>query len=99
MKKIVILLAAFMLATSLGYSQDYKRDGKEFSAVSAPNEKGLTDVKTEYTWRDSKGEVHPIWITKSGACYILRVSKKTGKAYKSYLPKAVAEEIKKEMKK
>lgn len=55
------------------------------------------DTKTKYTWEDKEGNKYPIYITKKGACYVLRTSKKTGKEYKYYLPKDIQETIKKEL--
>lgn len=49
-------------------------------------------VKTKYSWHGYQVYVNP----KSGACYTIRVSQKTGKEYKSYLPKEQAEKIAKE---
>jgi hypothetical protein len=55
------------------------------------------DIQTKYTWEDKDGNVYPIFIGKRGACYIIKVSKKTGKEYKYYLPKDIQETIKKEL--
>ncbi len=55
------------------------------------------NTQTKYTWEDKQGNKYPIYITKRGACYVIRVSKKTGKEYKQYLPKDIQETIKKEL--
>ena len=57
-----------------------------------------SDTKTKFTWEDKEGNKYPIYITKRGACYIVRVSKKTNKEYKQYLPKEIQAQIKKELK-
>lgn len=54
-----------------------------------------TNVQTPYTWKDKDGKTYP--ITKKGACYVKRISKKTGKEYKYYLPKEIQEQIRKEL--
>ena len=52
---------------------------------------------TPYTWKDSKGNEYPIYISASGSCYVIKTSKKTGKEYKNYLSKEVSAEICKEL--
>lgn len=93
----MIIVALFMGAT-ISCAQDYVRQGKEF--IQKKKEKSFTkdDIKTGYTWTDSKGRVYDIYLSPRGSCYILVKSQKTGKLYKSYLPKEIAEEIKKEIK-
>lgn len=56
------------------------------------------DAKTKFEYEDSKGIKYPIYITKSGAVYVIKVSKKTGKEYKYYLPKDIKEAVNKEIK-
>lgn len=55
-------------------------------------------IKTKYQWEDKKGNKYPIYQSKKGALYIIRVSSKTGKEYKYYLPKKTQELIKKMIK-
>lgn len=93
MKKAIlcILLALFCISVDA----QVKREGNTFKVEQTTK---ASDTKTQFTWEDSKGNKYPIYITKRGACYVLRVSKKTGKEYKYYLPKEVQEQIKKELK-
>ena len=79
---------------------EYKQDTKTFKTVKVNNN---NDQKTSYLWEDSKGIVYPIWLhtyTKGEnvgkvTCYVIRISQKTGKEYKYYLPNgmAIAEQI------
>ena len=55
------------------------------------------DTKTKYTWENKEGNKYPIYITKKCACYVIRISEKTGKEYKYYLPKEVRDAILKEL--
>jgi len=77
-------------------AQDIQRQGNTFvvtkSSTSANNAK-----KTPFTWQDSKGNKYPIYISKNGACFVKKVSKKTGKEYKQYLGKEISAQISKEM--
>ena len=92
MKKIIlcILLAPFCITISA----EVKREGNTFKVEQTTKE---SDTKTQYTWVDKDGNVYPVFITKRGACYIFRTSKKTGKEYKQYLPKDIQETIKQEL--
>lgn len=93
MKKLILclLLALFSITT---YAE-VKREGDTFKVEQTAK---ASDTQTKYTWEDKQGKKYPIFITKKGACYVLRVSKKTGKEYKYYLPKDIQETIKKEVK-
>jgi hypothetical protein len=44
------------------------------------------ETKTQYTFKDSKGNVYPVYLSASGKAFIKKASKKTGKEYKQYLP-------------
>lgn len=49
---------------------------------------------TTYKYEDSKGRQYPIIINRAnGRCYVWRESSKTGKMYKSYLPKEVSKQV------
>lgn len=92
MKYIITLLIALSMSV-IGYA-DIVRNGDTFKVETTSVNK---DAKTKYTWEDKEGNKYPIFITKKGTCYVLRVSKKTGKEYKYYLPKNIQETIKKEL--
>ena len=86
-----ILLALF----SININAEVKRVNDTFKVEKTTKE---SDTKTKFTWEDKEGNKYPIYITKRGSCYIVRVSKKTNKEYKQYLPKDVQAQIKKELK-
>lgn len=92
MKKIILcmLLALF----SINIHAEVKREGNTFKVEQTSK---ASDTQTKYTWEDKEGNQYPIFITKKGACYVLRTSKKTGKEYKYYLPKDIQETIKREL--
>ena len=96
MKEIVlklILVLAFTLAAYAGASaQNYVREGNVFSSSTGEQIK-QEDIKTKFTWKDSKGKEYPIYISKSGSCYVIRVSSNTGKEYKSYLGAEISKKI------
>lgn len=74
-------------------AQNVVRNGNTFTTVST---KTSSETKTKFTWKDSKGVEYPIYVGKSGACYIKKVSK-AGKEYKQYLGADVSSQICKEL--
>ncbi len=93
MKKLIICILLSIFAVT-GYAE-VKREGDTFKVEQT--ESTANDTQTKYIWEDKQGNKYPIFITKKGACYVKRVSKKTGKEYKYYLPKEVQTQIKQEL--
>ena len=92
MKKFILcLLLALFCVTA---NAEVKREGNNFKVEQT---RKASNTQTKYTWEDKEGNKYPIYVTKKGACYILRTSKKTGKEYKYYLPKDIQATIKKEL--
>lgn len=87
MKKI-ILSAIMLLSLSLGVqAQSVQRHGNAFVQVSNPKAKsGGKETKTQYTFTDSKGNSYPVYLSSTGKAFVKKVSKKTGKEYKQYVP-------------
>lgn len=86
MKKI-ILAAIMLFSLNMGIqAQSVERKGNNFTQVSNKKETSGKEVKTKYTYTDSKGNVYPIYLSASGKVFIKKVSKKTGKEYRQYLP-------------
>ena len=87
MKKIII--AAIMLF-SLNVdvqAQSVVKSGNTFTQVNNKGGKsGGKETKTQYTFKDSKGNVYPVYLSASGKAFIKKISKKTGKEYKQYVP-------------
>lgn len=92
MKYIIALLVA--LSMSVASYAGVVRYGDTFSVETTSVNQ---DTKTRFTWQDKDGNIYPIYITKKCACYVIKVSKKTGKEYKYYLPKEVRDAILKEL--
>lgn len=94
MKKLLILLM-MLFSINMAYSQEYTREGKTFTAVS--KQKAKNEPKsTGFSWKEKDGE-HPIFMSESGSCFILKTSSKTGKEYRKYLGSEVSQEICKEL--
>ena len=90
MKKIIIaaiMLLALGTNNSSAYAQSVVKSGYTFTQVSNKGGKsGSKETKTEYTYKDSKGNVYPIYLSSTGKAFIKKVSKKSGKEYKQYMP-------------
>lgn len=90
MKHLIIILA-ILLGSFTGFAE-VKREGDTFRIEKT----ATNDTQTKYKWQDKEGNKYPVFMTKNGSYYVKRVSKKTGKEYKYYLPKEIQEVIKKE---
>lgn len=87
MRKLIICIS-MMLALGVNNSSIYAetvKSGNKFTQVANKKSSGK-EVKTEYIYEDSKGVEYPIYMSATGKVYIKRVSEKTGKGYKQYLP-------------
>lgn len=74
------------MSLSLGVqAQNVERKGNTFTQVTNKKSSGK-EVKTQYTYTDSKGNTYPIYLSSTGKAFILKVSKKSGKEYKQYMP-------------
>ena len=104
MKKLItIIILISLMLTSVVYAQDtsipltgrvYKRNVNEFSSASRANNSNSVNTEiTNYTWKDSKDNVYPIYITSNGSCFIYRISNKTGKEYKQYMKVEISQQI------
>lgn len=89
MKKILLVLA--ILFGSIVVKAEVIQQGNSFIQVEAK------DVPTSFTYTDKEGRIYPIFKSQKGSFYIVKISKKTGKEYKYYLPKEIQDKIKKQM--
>lgn len=102
----VIIILASVVGCNTAKAQNVKREGNTFIAESTRGASASKDVATTYTWKDTKGNEYPIVLhqyTKGEnvgkwTAYVMRVSSKTGKEYKYYIPNGVeiAEQIMRE---
>ena len=83
---MLVIIMSLVFAAAIGaHSQNVVREGKTFTVVQSDSTKSGKYTKTEYTYRDKTGE-YPIFLSQSGSAFIFKVSKKTGKEYRKYLP-------------
>lgn len=92
MKKLLVMVALICMVGAPIQAQSVKREGKVF--VQQDTKRTSSATKTDYTFKANDGKVYPIYVSKNGKAYIIRVSKKSGKEYKQYLPE-VTEQLNK----
>ena len=96
MKRVIFTIALLLtLAAGQAQQQQVTREGNTFSVVTKKT-KQATETKTEYEWQDAKGNKHTIYVGKTGACYVKRISK-AGNEYKQYLDAEVSAQVCKEL--
>ena len=74
------------------YADVVKEGNVYIQTTTAAKEK-----ETGVYYQDKDGIQYIIYVSPKGSLYIKRISKKTGKEYKYYLPKDIQEIIKKEL--
>lgn len=100
MKKFIIC-AVFALFCSCAIAQDFTITNKVVKVEKTVSQ----DIDTGYQYDTGKNDENgkiitlPIYASKSGACYVIKTSKKSGKQYRHYLGKEVSAQIMSELKK
>ena len=82
--QLLIWVLIFLVPSDI-FAQEIKREGNTFTQVSS-SRSGGKETPTEYTYVDSKGKSYQVFLSASGKAFIKKVSKKSGKEYKQYLP-------------
>lgn len=93
MKKLIvsIVMLASVFTAYAGNPSNYTKEGNIFKTEKV--QKSSTEEATGFLWEDSKGNQYTIYIGPSGACYVHRISQKTGKQYKYYLGEDISKDI------
>ena len=86
MKKIFFCIVMALAITMGANAQSVQRNGNNFTQVTTTTKKAGSETKTKYTYTDKNGKVYPVYLSASGKAFIKRVSAKSGKEYKQYLP-------------
>lgn len=90
MKKVIILTAILFCGLALSQAQNIVREGNNFTQTKTVKS---SVEKTNFTYTIQE-KAYPVFInTESGKCFINKVSSKTGKEYRYYLPEEVAKQI------
>ena len=86
MKKMIICISMMLAFGLVSNAQTTMRKGNAFVQVTNQKSPKGKETKTQYTYTDSKDNTYPIYLSSTGKAFIKKVSKKTGKEYKQYLP-------------
>ena len=81
------LLAQNATISSTG---EVERNGNTFSSTKSITKN--EPEKTIYTWKDSKGTEYPIYISKSGSTFIIKINE-NGEEKRQYMKKEISEAI------
>ena len=98
MRKILFIILTLFLAIIAYYlfTKEIKDGVTTMDKYTRINVDSL--VKTEFVWKDNKGDEFPVYMTHTGSCFIIRTSK-SGKNLRAYLGEEVSEQIRKELSK
>ena len=80
---LLVALIAVFTATISSTAQNVTRTGNTFVQQSKQKAEA---TKTQYMYIDKDGIKYPIYLSSKGKAFIIKVSKKTGKEYRQYLP-------------
>lgn len=86
MKRVLNILLVALIAVftvTMTQAQNVIRNGNVFTQQSKQK---AEITKTKYVYVDKDGVKYPIYLSSKGKAFIIKVSKKTGKEYRQYLP-------------
>ena len=84
MKKLILCISMMLAFGLVSNAQSVQRQGNNFTQVS--NKKSADKVtKTQFTYTDKKGVVHPVYLSAQGKAFIYYVNKK-GEQKRRYMP-------------
>lgn len=89
---VMLIAITLVFVASMAMSQTVILKGKQFSVEGNSQRREAFDSITTYTYRDSNDSVYVVHLSKNLKAFIIRYSKRTGKAYRKYLP-AVTETL------
>lgn len=96
MKRVMLTLIALVCILIGAQAQEtaYKVEGNTYKSVSTSTRTASEPINTGYNWQDSKGKTYPILMSAgTGSCFVIRISSKTGKEYRSYLGPEISADI------
>ena len=93
MKKLLIMLVLLCVGLTSN-AQSYTREGNTFVSTKTVKSE---PVKTKFTYKDSKGNEYPVYISSKGYCFVIKGKDKNGKDKRRYLGPEISEQICKEL--
>ena len=85
---IVIFALAYLMffVCATAKAQSVQRQGNTFIVTDTVSKKECA-VETDLLFIDKDKKVYNIYVSKNGNAFIYKISKKSGKKYRKYLPK------------
>jgi hypothetical protein len=83
---IIVLVLGFLAISNGLKAQNIIRKGNTFIEQVDSTSRGGNATKTDMIYTDKKGVSDTIYLSKNGSAFIWKVSKKTGRVYRKYLP-------------
>ena len=82
---VALITLAFLFSLK-GNAQNVVRKGNAFIEQKSDSTPRGGATKTNMVFTDTKGQTDTIYVSSKGSCFVWKVSKKTGKRYRKYLP-------------
>ena len=93
---ITLIIGIFCTFTTVS-AQNYTQKGTTFiENTSNSVSKRSKSIETKYTWQDTEGKSHKIYLSKNGRAFVKVMSKKTGIEYNKYLDEEISIKLSKE---
>lgn len=98
MKKLIIIVAMLLTLGTAAHSESFSM-GSVITQVDkkSPSDLTKTAKKTNEKHTTKSGESYDIYLSQNGRAFVVRISKKTGNAYKQYLGEEKSRKICKKM--
>lgn len=91
---IVMIVLISLVSVFKASAQNVKRQGNTFiEQVDTTQTKTLkgTVYETDYIYVDRQGNAYNVYLSSNGNAFIVKVSKKSGRKYRKYLPEITKE--------
>ena len=86
-KKLILSILMMLTLGLTCQAQEVVQNGNVFKAVKSDSVSNRQrETKTTYSYEDTKGVKYDIYLSASGKAFIKKISQKTGKEYRQYLP-------------
>lgn len=85
MKKLVLCISMMLAFGLVSNAQNVTRQGNSFTQVSNKKKSDDKVTKTQFTYTDKKGVVHPVYLSSTGKAFIFYINKK-GEQKRRYMP-------------
>lgn len=79
-----------------GFTPESTAEDSVFQNATSEDRQDQGHTKTDFTWKDCKGDEYPVYMAHTGSCFVIKTSK-SGEEYRAYLGEEVSEQIRKEL--